>query len=89
MQYSAFERACIPVGSGAIESAIRRVINMRMKSNGMFWLEANAQGMLLRSYLKAEHFDRLVDWSIASASSWWPPHAAAAASGPFVMRAAA
>lgn len=87
MQYSSFKGACIPIGSGAIESAIRRVINMRMKSNGMFWLEANAQGMLLlRSYLKAEHFDRLVDWSIASASSWWPPHAAIAASGPFVMR---
>jgi hypothetical protein len=26
---------------------------MRMKSNGMFWLEVNAEGMLLlRSYLK-------------------------------------
>lgn len=90
MQYTAFEAAGIPTGSGAIESAIRRVINMRMKSNGMFWLEENAQGMLLlRSYLKAEHFDHLVDWSIASASAWWPAHAAIAQSGPCIMRASA
>jgi hypothetical protein len=31
---------------------------MRMKSNAMFWLEINAEGMLLlRSYLKAGRFD--------------------------------
>jgi len=71
MQYSTFVAANVPTGSGAIESAIRRVINMRMKSNGMFWLEVNAQGMLLlRSYLKADRFDALVDWSIASAAPW-------------------
>lgn len=72
MQYVAFEAAHIPTGSGAIESAIRRVINMRMKSNGMFWLEASASGMLLlRSYLKAGRLDDLVDWSIARAAPWW------------------
>lgn len=72
MQYAAFETACIPLGSGAVESAVRRVINMRLKSNGMFWLEINAEGMLmLRSYLKAGRFDALVDWSITVAASWW------------------
>jgi len=34
------------VGSGAIESAVRRVINLRMKGNSVFWEEANAEGML-------------------------------------------
>lgn len=72
MQYASFVAAHIPIGSGAIESAVRRIINMRMKSNGMFWLEVNAEGMLLlRSYLKADHFDALVDWSITAAIPWW------------------
>jgi hypothetical protein len=72
MQYARFEEAKIPRGSGTVESAIRRVINMRMKSNGMFWLEASAEGMLLlRSYLKAGHFDALVDWSLSTAVPWW------------------
>jgi hypothetical protein len=39
MQYAAFVASSVPIGSGAIQSAIRRVVNMRMKSNGMFWLE--------------------------------------------------
>lgn len=52
---------------------------MRMKSNGMFWLEVNAEGMLLlRSYLKADRFDSLVDWSLTAAVSWWHGHAAGA-----------
>ncbi|HMB04777.1 MAG TPA: hypothetical protein VKP69_13680 [Isosphaeraceae bacterium] len=36
-----------PLGSGAIESAIRRVINLRLKGNGIFGCEANAAGMLV------------------------------------------
>jgi hypothetical protein len=72
MQYATFEEAKIPTGSGAIESAVRRVVNMRMKSNGMFWLEVNAESMLLlRSYLKAGYFDTLTDWSMATAVPWW------------------
>jgi hypothetical protein len=72
MQYAAFESAHIPTGSGAIESAIRRVVNMRMKSNGMFWLEVNAESMLLmRSYLKSGYLDTLVDWSNSAAIPWW------------------
>lgn len=30
-----------------MESAIRRVINLRLKGNGMMWYEENAEGMLL------------------------------------------
>lgn len=79
MQYASFRQARVPTGSGAIESAVRRVINMRMKSNGMFWLEVNAEGMLLlRSYLKAGRLDALVDWSLMVAVPWWHGHAAGA-----------
>jgi hypothetical protein len=36
-----------PLGSGAIESAMRRVINLRLKGNGIYWREENAEGMLV------------------------------------------
>lgn len=72
MQYKQFESAKIPIGSGAVESAIRRVVNQRMKGNGTFWKEVNAEGMLLvRSYLKSGRYDDLIDWSISQATSWW------------------
>ena len=35
------------MGSGAIESAIRRVINQRLKGNGIMWLQENAEAMLV------------------------------------------
>jgi hypothetical protein len=48
----------IPLGSGAIESGIRRVINRRMKNNGMYWLEENAEIMLqLRCQVISERWD--------------------------------
>jgi hypothetical protein len=47
LAYARFRRRKLPVGSGAIESAIRRVINLRMKGNSMFWKEENAEGMLV------------------------------------------
>ena len=74
MQYASFKRQHLPLGSGAVESAVRRVVNQRLKACGTFWLEDNAEGMLLlRSYLKSERFDDLIDWSLATAASWWPP----------------
>jgi len=45
LNYVTFRRRGIPCGSGAIESAIRRVINQRLKSNAMYWLEENAEAM--------------------------------------------
>jgi hypothetical protein len=74
MQYKTFEEAGIPCGSGAVESAIRRIVNLRLKGNAKFWIEANAEGMLLlRSYLKAERFDDLMRWSLLQAVPWWKP----------------
>lgn len=46
MQYRKFQRRGLPLGSGAIESAIRRVVNLRLKGNGITWYEENAEGML-------------------------------------------
>jgi hypothetical protein len=47
MDYARFRRRGLPSGSGAIESAIRRVINLRLKGNTISWLEENAEAMLV------------------------------------------
>ncbi len=40
----------LPTGSGAIESAIRRVINLRVKGAGLFWGREHAENIIfLRS----------------------------------------
>ena len=52
MQYSLFKEQNLPTGSGAVESAIRRVINLRLKGAGIFWTAEMAEAMLfLRSQL--------------------------------------
>ena len=54
MRYQTLRRKRLPIGSGAIESAIRRVVNLRLKGAGIFWYEESANAMLLlRSYYKA------------------------------------
>lgn len=58
LQYSTFRRRGIPCGSGAIESTIRRVINLRLKSNAMYWLEENAEAMFtIRALILSERWD--------------------------------
>jgi len=47
LDYPVFRKAGIPMGSGAIESAVRRVVNLRLKGNGILWDLENAEGMLL------------------------------------------
>jgi hypothetical protein len=55
LDYAQFRRRQLPVGSGAIESVIRRVINLRMKGNSIFWKEENAEGMLQLRALVLSH----------------------------------
>lgn len=50
----------MPIGSGAMESAIRRVINLRLKSPCIFWKEDTAEEMLLlRAYYKSGRWNLL------------------------------
>lgn len=52
MQYRRFQAAHLPCGSGHVESAIRRVINLRLKAPGTFWRQDMAEYFLfLRSQL--------------------------------------
>ena len=41
----------LPIGSGALESAIRRVVNLRLKGPSISWHKTSAEAVLLcRSY---------------------------------------
>ncbi len=62
IRYKYYRRRKIPIGSGAIESAIRRVINLRMKAPGTFWKEETAEIFLyLRSQLISGRWDLCFD----------------------------
>ena len=85
LDFATFRRRKLPVGSGAIESAIRRGINLRMKGNSISWKEENAEGMLaLRGLVLSRRWkdefakisgsmarDRRLDWE------WQSPDMAA------------
>jgi hypothetical protein len=50
----------MPIGSGAVESAVRRVVNLRLKSPCIFWTEETAEEMLLlRAYYKSGRWNLL------------------------------
>jgi hypothetical protein len=58
LAYPTFRRLGLPLGSGAIESSIRRVINLRLKSNAIFWREPNAETMLqVRAQVISDRWD--------------------------------
>lgn len=59
LSYVSFRAGGLPCGSGAIESSIRRVINLRLKSNAMFWMSSNSESMLqVRSQVVPDQWDR-------------------------------
>lgn len=60
MAYAMMKTLHLPLGSGAVESAIRRVVNLRLKGPCIFWYRENAGKMLmLRSYYKAGRWNLL------------------------------
>ena len=60
MAYAQLIAMKLPIGSGAIESAVRRVINLRLKGPSLFWCRASAEAiLLLRSYYKAGRWNIL------------------------------
>ncbi len=62
MRYDQFQKRGIPLGSGAVESAVRRVVNLRLKGPAIFWRAPSAEAMLhMRAYLKAGRWSELVD----------------------------
>jgi hypothetical protein len=81
LRYNCFRCRGVPMGSGAIESTIRRVINLRLKGNGIYWTEDNAEAVfqlraavvsgrweeILEHTRNAMARDRRTDWR------WTPP----------------
>jgi len=62
MQYNDLRAAGLPIGSGAVESAVRRVINLRLKNAGSFWNEDNAEAvMYLRANVLSGQWDNMLE----------------------------
>jgi hypothetical protein len=60
MDYARVAALKLPIGSGAIESAIRRVVNLRLKGPSIYWQKTSAEAvLLLRSYYKAGRWNHL------------------------------
>jgi hypothetical protein len=62
LRYSCFRFRGVPLGSGAIESTIRRVINLRLKGNRTYWSEDNVGAVLqLRAAVVSERWEEIVE----------------------------
>ena len=60
MDYPLSVNGHLPIGSGAIESAVRRVIDLRVKSNATYWLRENAETIIrFRAWIKAGRAEEL------------------------------
>jgi len=73
LNYAKTRRAKLPMGSGTMESAVRRVVNLRLKGASIFWTEEHAEQMLLlRTYYKSHR------WQVPEQKTFAPPLATAA-----------
>jgi hypothetical protein len=62
LQYQHFQSQGLPCGSGSVESATRRVINLRLKAPGTFWTAAMGECFLfLRSQLLSGRWEVMLD----------------------------
>jgi len=65
-----------PMGSGAVESAIRRVVNLRLKGNSIYWLREHAEAVIhLRAQLVTGRWEEMVE-RIFNRPTWTPPRSA-------------
>jgi len=63
LKYPTFRSLGLPLGSGAIESHIRRVVNLRLKGNSIYWREDGGEAILqIRAQVLTNRWDgRLVE----------------------------
>jgi hypothetical protein len=60
MNYAAARERYLPIGSGVIESTVRRVVNLRLKGASVYWKESTAEDMLLlRCLYKARRWESI------------------------------
>ena len=61
MRYVTLRVCKLPIGSGQVESAVRRVVNLRFKAPGSFWREPTVTGLMhLRAAFKAGRWDEVM-----------------------------
>ena len=61
MNYAELKEKKLPIGSGQVESAVRRVINLRFKAPGSFWnVEAAEKLMHLRAMYKSGRWEEMI-----------------------------
>ena len=81
LRYQVFRRRSVPIGSGAIESTIRRVITLRLKGNGIYWTEDNAEAVFqLRAAVVSGRWEEILEQTRAAMAKdrrtewrWMPP----------------
>src|SRR5438270_5360370 len=81
LRYNSFRRRGVPLGSGAIESTIRWVINLRLKGNGIYWTEDNAEAVFqLRAAVVSGRWEEILEHTRAAMAKdrrtewrWMPP----------------
>jgi len=71
MRYKSFREANLPIGSGAVESCVRRLVNLRLKGNGIFWTLENAERVLqLRAQLLSDRWNEFIDEIFEPVEFW-------------------
>lgn len=72
LRYAAFRAGGLPIGSGAVESSVRRVINLRLKGASVYWTEEHAEGVLhLRAHAKSGRWSEL-EANVLRVTGWRP-----------------
>ena len=72
LRFASFRAAGLPNGSGAVESSVRRVINLRLKGASITWTEEHAEGIIhLRAHAKSGRWNELED--VVLANTGWRP----------------
>jgi hypothetical protein len=67
LRYHCFRNRGVPLGSGAIESTIRRVINLRLKGTSIFWEESNAEAVIqLRAAVLSGRWEEMLEQTRAA-----------------------
>jgi hypothetical protein len=86
LRYDCFRCRGVPRGSGAIESTIRRVINLRLKGNSIYWTQENAEAVFqLRAAVVSGRWEEIVEHTREAMAKdrrtdwhWTPPECLAA-----------
>ena len=73
MEYAELRSKKVPIGSGVVESAVRRILNLRFKSASMCWRDDRLEPLLyLRAIIKSGRWDdAMTAW--LKGRHWIPP----------------